>query len=387
LHDVQVIPTPITPRPQAERPALATFAELGFITRRVSGIGGHDLYYPVDIPYDWKPTSDAAIQLHFSHASGLTDTSLMSAYINGFKVSDVQLNNRNDSTGRLVIQLSPRQIHPGRNWLHLFYDLHLRGEDCNYRYQDEAWAEVSADESVMNLAHVASAPPLELRYLPSPLVTPVDLSANLFVLPPWSGEAELTSLVRLAAKLGTYSNADGLRPQAITADQFTSTQAADNHIIAIGTPETNALLAEYDAYLPQPLFLVNGQVQPSAGRELLPDEKNGLAGYIQLLPAPWSGRATLMVISAQRADALLRVVDVLPVVGQRLKSQGNVAVVTPGTVKGMSIGNLAGAPLSESARSALSIVLIGAFAVIGTIGVVINRRRLVGQREANDATE
>jgi len=100
-------PADVSPRPVPVRTTRATFAELGFSDRRVRGIGAHDIYFPIDIPYNWKPTSDASIEVRFSHASVQLDaaTSKMSAFINGFKVADVALTKRNDINGRLVIQL------------------------------------------------------------------------------------------------------------------------------------------------------------------------------------------------------------------------------------------------------------------------------------------
>ena len=381
-------PAPVSPLPLVEPASRQSFADLGFSEWRVRGIGLHDLYYPIDIPYDWKITSEASIHLSFSHVRGLdTSASLLSVFINGRNISAIELNNRNAADGRLVVQLSPRQLHPGRNWLHLSADLHLDHEDCRYRYLEEAWLQVSAEDSGINLAHVNSQPPMELRYLPSPLVTPADLSSNLFVLPGQPAWPDLTAMVRLAAKLGTHVQADGLRPMAMTAAEFNPQQppilasADDLHIIAIGSPLSNALLAAYDDQLPQPLRLEDGVVVPAGGRELLPEEaaapgqSTPAAGYLQLLPAPWSRQTALIVVAAYDASALLRVVEAVPSMAERLRSQGSVAIVTPSKTTGLALGSLANAPLSDSTRVVLAAVLIGAFALIGAIGWFTNLQR------------
>ncbi|RME48199.1 MAG: hypothetical protein D6796_06615, partial [Caldilineae bacterium] len=371
--------SPVAPLPPPQRVTRATFAELGFSDRRVRGIGSHDLYYPLDVPYNWKPTSDAFIEVRFSHASVSLDERLskMSAFVNGFKVSDVSLTKRNDTNGRLVIQLSPRQIHPGRNWLHLAFDLHVKGEDCNFRYLQEAWAIVSAEKSSLNLAHVNGEPPLELRYLPSPLVTPADLSADVFVLAAHPSAAELTAMVRLAAKLGTYTTADGLRPRALTADTFQPAETSTDHIIAIGGPETNTLLAHYDSALPQHLTLPaeNGPETPRELLEPLPPSIEYHAGYLQVLPAPWSRRGTLMVLGAFEEPLLAKAVAAFPTLGTRLKIQGNVAVVTPEQVIGLNIGSLTETQLPDNIRRLLAALLIGGFALIGGFGWRASRRK------------
>ena len=287
LSGTHVDPIAVTAQPIPPRPTRQTFAEAGFADRQVKGIGPHDLYYPIDVPYDWKITSDATIDLRFTHAHGLANEAAMKAYLNGFQVAAVPLTNRNADDGRLAIQISPRQIHPGRNWLHLNFDLHVPRQDCNFRYLDEAWAAIPSNVSALNLEHVISEPPLDVRYWPSPLITPDDLSANVFVVPAQPSPADLTALTALAAKLGTYSTADAMRPRAATDDRWQAEIKPEDHVIAIGQPETNRLLQQYDAQLPQPLTRVADQLSATGGRELHPDEVINQAGYVQLLNAPW----------------------------------------------------------------------------------------------------
>ncbi len=384
LTGAHVDPADVTPQSTPERATQSKFAELGLTTKRVRGIGLHDLYYPVDIPYDWKMTSEASVEVHFTHGAAITSASLMTVFINGFETANVRLDRRNDEDGRLVIQLSPRQIHPGRNWLHIVFDLHMTRENCKYRYFEEAWAEVSAEQSLVNLAHVVSIAPLDLHYMPSYLVIPNDLSADLFVLPAVPSSTDLTAMVRIAAKLGTYSSADTVRLRATTADRF-SPQNTPTNVIAIGSPENNALINAYDAQLPQPLNLVNGQVIPPAGRDLLPEEQTGQAAYLEVMASPWSRLDSFLVVGAHTPDLLLRVVDVLPTGGRRMKEQGNVAVVTPTVVTGFSLGNLAGASLSPAARKVISGIFIGAFILITMLGgVIVYRRRRAPTQEDNE---
>jgi len=370
---------PVSPVAVPDQPTQATFAELGFDDRRVRGIGPHDLYYPIDIPYNWKPTSDAAIEVRFSHASIRLDgeTSTMSAFVNGSKVTDVSLTKRNDVNGRLVINLSPRQLRPGRNWLHLPFDLHVKGEDCGFRYLEEAWATISAEKSSVNLAHVNSEPPLELGYLPSPLVTPADLSANVFVLASQPTSFELTAMVRLAAKLGTYTAHDALRPRATTSAVFDpAASAPTDHVIAIGSPQSNGLLLDVDSALPQ--HLTPAETGDTNDVELFDPLPRGIeysSGYIQVLTAPWSRRGALMVFGAFNESLLLKAVEVFPASGQRLKIQGNVAVVQADQVIGLNIGTLSSTPLSNTTRRVLAGVLFGGLAVVGGAGWLAGHRR------------
>jgi hypothetical protein len=190
----------------------------------------------------------------------------------------------------------------------------------------------------------------------------------------------------LAAKLGTYSTADAVRPRATTDDRWSAELKPGDHVIAIGLPETNRILQEYDAQLPQPLARVAGQLAAMGGRELHPDEITNQAGYVQLLAAPWARENKLITISAPDEPIMQRVVVALPVLGQRLKQQGNVALVDSQGLTGLSIGGLAGAPLSESARKVIAPFLIGLAAVVTAAGVWSSRRKRTNgkQQESED---
>jgi hypothetical protein len=386
LRGPHVDPAPVAPHPAPERATRATFADLNFTLRPARGLGLHDFYLPLDVPYDWKLTNDASIELLFTHAHGLSAAnSRLSVFVNGFAVTSVPLTNRNDDDGRLTVQLSPRQMHPGRNWLHLVFDLHVPREDCNLRYLAEAWAEVKP-ESTLNLAHVVSLPPIELRFLPSSLVLPANLSSDVFVVPAQPAPADLSAMVNIAARLGTYTPADGLRPQARTARTFDPAQSPGADIILIGSIEANAVLAAHDAQLPQPLTRVNGLIRPAGGRNLQLAESLNEAGYIEVLPSPWSG-GILVVISGDNAASLLTAAEATPTLGHRLKSPGNVAVVTANDVTGLTLGGLAGAPLSPLARGMLAFILISGVVAIGGVGWVAAARRRKQEQESQNATD
>jgi hypothetical protein len=367
---------PITPQPSLPKLTRMSLADLRLQEEQVRGIGPHNLYYPIDIPYDWKITSDASLEIYFSHARKLAEAkSLLTVFVNGFKMAEVPLTEHNDTAGRLVVQLVPRQLHPGRNWLRLLFDLHLDNQDCNFRYLQEAWAGISATASTVNLAHVESEPPLDLLYFPSFLLTPTDLSQNLFILPDTPTQVDLTALVRLAAKLGTYTTADALRPQVITASEFNPTVATAKHVIAMGRLETNIFLANYNSHFPLSLTQAANDYKIS-----MPAQN----GYIQILPAPWSSQANLMIISAADDSLLIRAIDSLPILGQRLTVKGSVAIVGPDQVKSLKTG----VPLLEQVtQKTLSIILFGAFVSIGSIGLLIRHHHMRGQGVENAKNE
>jgi hypothetical protein len=384
LSGTHVNPAEVAAQPVPQRPARVTFAAAGFADRWVNGIGWHDLYYPIDVPYDWKVTNDAKIDLRFAHARGLANESMMSASVNGKQVAAVHLTRGNADDGRQTIQISPRDVHPGRNWLHLKFDLRLPTEDCNFRYLEEAWASISAASSMLDLAHLDSEPPLDVRYWPSPLTTPNDLGASLFALSAQPTASDLSALVVLAAKLGTFSTADGLRPRATTDQAWRDDMRPGDHIIAIGLPETNKVLQQVDAQLPQPLTRSNGVIQPSSGRELQPDEQTNSAGYVQVLHAPWSAENTLITISAPDETIMQRTLAALPVLGQRLTQRGNVAIVNSEGLTGLILGELAGA-LSPAARHAMALIMLGLVVVVAIAGAwSFRRRRTAARRQESE---
>lgn len=377
LSGSSAAPQDVVPQSLPSRATQSKFSEVGLTTKLVRGIGLHDLYYPIDIPYDWKTTSDATVEVQFQHGAAITSASLMTTYINGFETASIRLDSRNDDNGRLVIQLSPRQIHPGRNWLHIVFDLHMPRENCKFRYFEEAWAAISAENSTINLAHVNSLAPLDLQFIPSFLVIPNDLSSDLFVVPIAPTTSDLTAMVRIAAKLGTYSTTDTILPQATSADKLDLNKTPAN-VIAIGTPETNSLIMAFDSQLPQPLTLINGQIAPVEGRALLPEELSGQVAYLEVATAPWSRTSSFVVLTARDPAMLLRLVDIFPTGGRQLATQGNLAIVTVDKVTGLSLGNFSGTSLPPSTRRMVSGIFIGALVLITITGgliVFLKRKR------------
>ena len=385
LSGTHVDPVEVAVQAPVESPTRATLAELGDPTPQLRGLGVHDLYYPMDVPYDWKLTEDARVELYFTHAHGLSSAnSRLKIFVNGFLAAQSSLDHQNDSAGHLSISLSPRKMHPGRNWLHLAFDLHVPKEDCQYRYLEEAWAAV-LPTSLINLAHVASTPPIDTHFLPSAFVLPEDLSGNVFVLPDQPTTADLTAMVKLAAKLGTYTaTADGLRPQALTAG---AAVPKGLNAILIGPPERHSLLASADPLLPQPLTRRNGAIQPAGGRALLPGEAENLAGYLEILPAVDGSGSAWLVVAGYTDPALALAVGAMPTFGQRLKASGNVAVARQGQIDGLTIGQLAGAPLSVQARGGLAAILLGVTVTITGLGIYAARRRGRQAQESKNATE
>jgi len=208
------------------------------------------------------------------------------------------------------------------------------------------------------------------------MVIPIDLSNDLFILPESSTIAEFSSMARISAKLGSFSDADGMKIQAAIANQLDVTTQLDLDVIAIGTPESNSLLEKYDASLPQPLILANGLIVPTGNRNPLPEELNGQAGYIQVLYAPWSSRSALVVLNASNVEQLYKVIDAFPTLGKRLNVQGNVAIVTADQVEGFNFGSFdAGAFMSAATRIVVIVILIGTIILMVIIGLVVARVR------------
>jgi hypothetical protein len=242
---------------------------------------------------------------------------------------------------------------------------------------------VSAEKSVVSLAHVVSTAPLDLHYFPAQLLVPEDLSADLIVLPDAPSQTDLTAMVRIAAKLGTYSRTDSLGIKVTTAERFEPRAAALN-VIVLGTPDNNALLRQYDSGLPQPLSRSNGQLTPSAGRPVLPEELTGQAAYFEVISAPWSRSNSLVVLSATSPDLLMRLVDVLPTGGRRLKEEGSLAVVTQTGVTGFNFENLSGESLSAPNRLLVAGLFGAAFLLIIIVGVVVVRGQARRRQQEED---
>ena len=102
------------------------------------------------------------------------------------------------------------------------------------------------------------------------------------------------------------------------------------------------------------------------------------------MTSPWSRSGSLLLIGAHTPDLLLKAAEILPSGGRRLSDEGNVAIVTPAGVTGLSLGNLAGISLSPATRKVVSGIFIGTFVLIAlTGGFIVYRRRKAPTEESN----
>lgn len=363
-------PVDVKPETQPKQPSRSSFSDLGLASKLIRGIGLHDLYFPIFVPYDWKLTNEASLEIRFTHGTGIASASLMRVFINSQEAASIRLDDNNADAGRLVIQLSPQLVHPGRNWLHVEFDLHMPRENCKFHYFEEAWTQISADQTFVNLAHVVSIAPLDLLFLPSFLIIPDDLGADLLVVPASPSNNDLTAMLRIAAKLGTYSFTDGISIQSTRADVYKPTNQPTN-VILFGSPESNLLIQAVETSLPQPLNLVNGSVVPASGRALLADEQAGQAAYLEIMKSPWSRKDNLMVLSSRDPTRLLQLVDLFPSGGSTTKDSGNLIVLTSSQEAGFNLGTLTNNSLSSTSRLLTAFLLIGAFLLVILIGVVL----------------
>jgi hypothetical protein len=192
-------------------------------------------------------------------------------------------------------------------------------------------------------------------------------------------------MLHFAARIGSYANADTISLNVITADAFQQTNDPVN-VIAIGDLRSNAVIAQFNEQLPQPLPAPGGQIEPASGRELLPEEQDGKAAYIEIISAPWSVRSSLMVVSADSPEMLLIAIQAIPPAGRkRLNDQGTILVITPdGKTTGFSLGQFAGASLSGPIRIIFAAILSLGFVIILLVGFLVNRRRQAAAKVKNE---
>jgi hypothetical protein len=168
----------------------------------------------------------------------------------------------------------------------------------------------------------------DLSYMPYPFGQGSGLSQTLFVLPDQPNAAIGANLVQLAARFGSAVKNDHLAVKAVSAKGVDQEMWQDHHLVLVGRPTQNALLADFNDSLPWP-FVTGSDAPgpvPDDDPELQLDSDQG-AGMIQVTSSPWNETRSMLALTGTKDEGVQLAIQTLIDPEQRLK--GNLAVVEP----------------------------------------------------------
>jgi hypothetical protein len=147
-------------------------------------------------------------------------------------------------------------------------------------------------------------------------------------LPDQPSPQTFNQLIQLAVRLGSASKAENVSIQVSYASEIDETIRQNHHLILLGRPTANLLLAEINASLPQPFVAGSDILEPLAVDSVafMADPERD-AGLLEIIESPWNAEYSLLAITGTTDAGVDLAVQALLEQTRQLK--GNLAVAEP----------------------------------------------------------
>lgn len=286
-----------------------TLESLGYDDLVLQGVGRQTRDVTLMMPSTVRVNS-ARMQVRFSHSPFLWQrVSYLNVYVNDVPIKGVYLDRSNEERGTLAFDIPGNQFVPGRNVLRFLVDLRLEDWDCRDAEWARAWGTIHRD-TLLTLDLAPGDGAADLAAFPAPYT-----GGALWVLPNQPSPETMAGTFLLVAQMGRELGEDILRHRFAVASQVPPAERENQHIVAIGLPEENPLIAEVAANLPFPLG-ASGAVQGAQP-----------VGVVEQISSPWNARYRLLVISGANDELVGRAAYLLVDARQRARLRGEAALV------------------------------------------------------------
>jgi len=281
------------------------------------------------LPLGWELEDTPFFILKFDHAEILqSETSVIDVELNGTPISSTLLTPENSENGEMTISLPRHRLRDGQNRLSVTVEMTLEGgSECENIANRRAWTVLSNQSEVFIPFNTAPVQPA-LDVFPYPFSQNTGLDNTYLAVPDQVSSNLANDLVQLAVRLGAASNSERLAIPVVFASTITEELRENNHLILLGRPTQNALLAETNPELPHPFIENTDILEPLKVDNvvfLVDPERN--AGLLQIMQSPWNENYSLLAISGTTDDGVALALRALVNGSQRLR--GDLAVVEP----------------------------------------------------------
>ncbi|MBI3739648.1 MAG: cellulose biosynthesis cyclic di-GMP-binding regulatory protein BcsB [Chloroflexi bacterium] len=301
-----------------------TFADLGYSTETRWGPGIRFIAYRFQIPPGQVVTQDAYVDLVFSHSSmfdfqqaGLS-ISLNSDYIGSFRFSE-----RTAQVSNWRLNLPSASFQPGVNLLLIEANL----EPVTHCIPNQELWFTTRPESVLHTPTQAAPDEVassNLKDYPAPFAPTLDKIA--FILAPNDPDSWSVAS-KLAFDLGARTGGTLIDPVVSFADKVPDAVKKDRDLLLIGRPSAMPVMQELASAMPAPFDAGSDIAKEPPGAFTFKVSPNTPVGYLQIFPAPWNPKHSVMTISANGPDGLTWGADALITSDQRSQLTGNLAVL------------------------------------------------------------
>ncbi len=321
---------PLT-KPDISQGTTTTLGSLGYDDQIVYGVKPKTYDYDFDLPLGWRLEDLPYLVLKFSHADILDpNQSMIDVRLNEVPIGSGLLDKNNVTEGQLTISLPRRLLQAGRNRLTVGVEMDMPNSDkCQDANAQRAWTVISRESEIFLPYNTVNVQP-DLKLLPYPFSQVDGFDQTLFVLPDQPSPQTFDDLMRLAILLGSPSRAEYISAYVDYAAAVKPEVAEKHHLILLGRPSQNALLAEVNDYLPHPFVAGSDLLKPLVVDSIsfMPDPKRD-AGLVEIATSPWNENRSLLAVTGTTDQGYRLAIETL--LQGEAQLQGNLAVIEPST--------------------------------------------------------
>jgi cellulose synthase operon protein B len=307
-----------------------TFAELGYLSRNVEGIGVSTLEYRFYIPPGYVPGTNPHLNLIYTHSAFLDfGISGVIVLLNDQRLSSIQFSEETAAQMNSVkIPLYADFLLPGDNRLNLQVELRPANL-CSTISARGSWF-ITHDTS---LVHVPLSPAsardsnqgINLTKYPYPFTSTPSLDDVGFVLSQ-EDAASWKVASQLAAELGRRATGQILAPQVSFAGQL-APGFDQNHLILVGLPANLPILAELADVMPAPFEPGSNMVIERTLAVTYRLAEGVSLGYIELFTSPWNSQKAVLAVLGSTPEGLAWAFDAMTIPTLRGRLMGDYVVV------------------------------------------------------------
>lgn len=278
------------------------------------------IYPPTGVSYVLSP--EDSIDLKFRYSENLDfRRSLVTVSVNGEQIGSKKLEKEMAGNDELVLSIPEDLAGERLKSIVVSFDLEIEELYCTVRMDEMPWAFLSADSGISLKGLQNGTPSFET--MPWPFVKKGLADEMCFVLPESPKPEELELFGQLASLYGQSMGVYGDLNVVCGADD---SGLQNKNVILIGTFENQPVLHRLDASLP---FAVNWEKGAFDGNEMFAfsDTYARTTAVMQLVPSPFGGTRTWLVVTAPNQENLNTLADWLTKQKNRENLSGDTVLV------------------------------------------------------------
>ena len=325
-------------RTEASAPLAATdrtFVDLGYEDRNMRSSGTNYAYYQFYIPPGQTVSSDAYLDLFFSHSALLNfDNSGLTVILNGRVISSVQFSDATTQLTEIQINLPPSAFIQGTNELQIQVQIIPFDSCTDLTNFISAWATIFSDSSLhlpLVTDTAGATDTLNLSGFPENLAVG-DVQGNItFVLPP-NTPAVWQTASAVAFTMGNQLDNALSQISVQFENDLNLTELAANNVVLLGKPSQLPVIYDWSDTLPAPFSAGSEVPYDPASRIVYRVVEGSTVGYLELFSSPWGSGKSVLLVSGNSEDGVALAGSALGGGDLRGSLAGNFAIISSGQI-------------------------------------------------------